>query len=316
MSLMLLDTASLYFRAFYAVPTSITAPDGTPVNAVRGFCDMLARFVTRWRPDDLVACRDDDWRPAWRVEAIPTYKTHRVAEVDPEEEEVDDQLSPQVPLLYDLLEAFGVATAGAEGYEADDIIGTFVARDRTLPRPRARFRVGAAPWRIGIVTGDRDLFQLVDDERQVVVVSTMRGMQNLEVVDEASVYTRYGVPAALYPEFAALRGDPSDGLPGVPGVGEKTAARLLATFGSLEGVLQAAEDKAEGLTPTLRGRLQDSAEYLTAALRVTRVATNAPLPEVDLSCPRQPADPSRLEELAHDWGLTSPVQRLTEAFAG
>src|SRR3954464_5407821 len=219
----LLDAASLYFRAFYGVPTSVTSPDGRPINAVRGFLDMTARLLTTHSPDRLVACWDDDWRPAFRVEALPSYKAHRLAP-DGSEEVVPDELSPQVPVLIDVLAAAGIARIGAPGYEADDIIGTLA--------PRARGPVD-------VVTGDRDLFQLVDDARGVRILYTARGIGDIETVDEAAVRAKYGIPGRAYADFAALRGDPSDGLPGVAGVGAKTAAALINAHGSLAGIREA-----------------------------------------------------------------------------
>jgi len=200
---MLLDTASLYFRAYYGVPDTLTAPDGTPVNAVRGLLDMIARLVRARHPGQLVACLDADWRPAFRVAAIPSYKAHR-AQPDGGED-VPAALAAQVPVIEDVLGAIGIAMAGAPGYEADDVIGTLAAR---------------ASGPVEIVTGDRDLFQLVDDEKPVRVLYTMRGLTNLDVVNEAAVTARYHIPGRAYADFAVLRGDPSDGLPGVPGVGE------------------------------------------------------------------------------------------------
>ena len=210
---MLLDSASLYFRAFYGIPAdSMTAPDGTPVNAVRGLLDMIARLIRARRPGQLVACLDADWRPTFRVAVIPSYKAHRA---NPDgSEQVPDALTAQIPVIEQVLAAAGVAMASAPGYEADDIIGTLAAR---------------ADGPVDVVTGDRDLFQLVDDARQVRVIYTARGMSKLEVIGEAEVAERYHIPGRAYAAFAALRGDPSDGLPGVPGVGEKTAAASVAT---------------------------------------------------------------------------------------
>ncbi|MER6984654.1 5'-3' exonuclease, partial [Streptomyces carpinensis] len=208
--LMLLDTASLYFRAYFGVPESIKAPDGTPVNAVRGLLDFIDRLVKDHHPDHLVACMDADWRPQWRVELIPSYKAHRVAEEHasgPDEEEVPDTLSPQVPVIEAVLDAIGIARVGVEGYEADDVIGTYTAR---------------ASGPVDIVTGDRDLYQLVDDARGVRVLYPVKGVGTLLTTDEAVLREKYGVDGSGYADLALLRGDPSDGLPGVPGIGEKT----------------------------------------------------------------------------------------------
>lgn len=298
--LMLLDTASLYFRAYFGVPESIKAPDGTPVNAVRGLLDFIDRLVRDHRPGHLVACMDADWRPAWRVELIPSYKAHRVAEEHesgPDEEEVPDTLSPQVPVIESVLDAVGIARVGVAGYEADDVIGTFTAR---------------AKGPVDIVTGDRDLYQLVDDARGVRVLYPVKGVGTLQTTDEAVLREKYGVDGSGYADLALLRGDPSDGLPGVSGIGEKTAARLLAEFGDLAGIMAAVDDPASRLTPSQRGRLDAARPYLAVAPRVVRVATDVPLPDVDTSLPRTPRDPAAVQELAARWGLGGSLRRLLD----
>src|SRR5215210_3919700 len=247
---MLLDAASLYFRAFYGVPTSVTTPDGRPINTVRGFLDMTARLLTAHGPDRLVACWDDDWRPAFRVDALPSYKAHRLAP-DGAEEVVPDELSPQVPVLVDVLAAAGIARVGAPGYEADDIIGTLATRAR-------------GP--VDVVTGDRDLFQLVDDARGIRVLYTARGIGDIELVDEARVTEKYGIPGRTYGDFAVLRGDPSDGLPGVPGIGAKTAAALIERFGTVEDMVAAIDaGVTDGFPAGARPKLEKAREYLTNA---------------------------------------------------
>lgn len=296
--LMLLDTPSLYFRAFFGVPDTITAPDGTPVNAVRGLLDFVARLVTDRSPTHLVACMDRDWRPAFRVAALPSYKAHRVATGD--EEQVPDALVPQVAVIEDVLEALGVPVLGAEGYEADDVIGTL---STSSPRP------------VDVVTGDRDLFQLVDDERGVRVLYTARGVGRHAVVDEAWVTAKYGIPGRAYADFATLRGDPSDGLPGVPGIGEKTAAALVTRYGSLAGVLAALEAGDTAMPAGARARLSAAADYLAVAPVVVAVATDIPLPPYDGVLPREPRDPDRLVELSARWGLDSSLNRVLTAFA-
>lgn len=250
---MLLDTASLYFRAYFGVPDSVKAPDGTPVNAVRGLLDFIDRLVKDHRPEHLVACMDADWRPHWRVELIPSYKAHRVAEerpAGPDAEEVPDTLSPQVPVIEAVLDALGIARVGVAGYEADDVIGTYTAR---------------ATGPVDIVTGDRDLYQLVDDARGVRVLYPVKGVGTLNLVDEAALREKYGVDGAGYADLALLRGDPSDGLPGVPGIGEKTAAKLLAEFGDLAGIRaprsrpRASARTAACRSPTAGGRAAEAA---------------------------------------------------------
>ena len=296
---MLLDAASLYFRAFYGVPTSVTAPDGRPVNAVRGFLDMTARLVTAHSPDRLVACWDDDWRPAFRVEALPSYKAHRLS---PEGgEETPDELGPQVPVLVDVLAAAGIARVGAPGYEADDVIGTLATRAR-------------GP--VDVVTGDRDLFQLVDDARGVRVLYTNRGIADIEVVDEAAVTAKYAIPGRSYADFAVLRGDPSDGLPGVAGIGAKTAAALVTEFGDLAGIRAAAARTVVAkapLTAAVLKKLHAGADYLDAAPVVVAVARDIDMPAVEGALPRRPADPTALADLADTHGLRSSLGRLGAA---
>ncbi|WP_246568101.1 5'-3' exonuclease [Streptomyces flaveus] len=296
--IMLLDSASLYFRAYFGVPDSVKAPDGTPVNAVRGLLEFIDRLVRDRHPDDLVACMDADWRPQWRVDLIPSYKAHRVAqerEAGPDEEEVPDTLSPQVPVIEEVLDALGIARVGVEGYEADDVIGTFTAR-------------AAGP--VDIVTGDRDLFQLVDDKRQVRVLYPLKGVGSMQLTDEALLREKYGVNGPGYADLALLRGDPSDGLPGVPGIGEKTAAKLLAEFGDLAGIMAAVDDPKAKLTPSQRKRLDEARPYVAVAPKVVKVADDVPLPVVDTTLPSAPRDPAALEELAARWGLGGSLQRL------
>ncbi|MFE3603378.1 5'-3' exonuclease H3TH domain-containing protein [Streptomyces sp. NPDC059142] len=295
---MLLDTASLYFRAYFGVPDSVRAPDGTPVNAVRGLLDFIARLVQDHHPDDLVACMDADWRPAWRVELIPSYKAHRVAQERPEgpdEEETPDTLAPQVPVIEAVLDALGIARVGVTGYEADDVIGTLAGR---------------ATGPVDIVTGDRDLFQLVDDARGVRVLYPVKGVGTLHLVDEAALREKYGVDGAGYVDLALLRGDPSDGLPGVPGIGEKTAAKLLDAYGDLAGIMAAVDDPASRLTPSQRKRLDGAREYVAVAPTVVRVAGDVPLPVFDPALPAGPRDPAMVDALATRWGLGGAMQRL------
>ncbi|MDQ1598682.1 MAG: hypothetical protein QOD68_156, partial [Actinomycetota bacterium] len=262
--LLLLDTPSLYFRAFFGVPDTMTAPDGSPINAVRGLLDFIARLVSDRQPRRLVAAMDNDWRPAFRVEALPSYKAHRVATGD--EEEVPDALSPQVAIIEDVLEALGVACFGVDGYEADDVIGTLATRD---------------PGPVDIVTGDRDLFQLVDDERGVRILYTARGVGRADVVDEAWVAAKYGIPGRSYADFATLRGDPSDGLPGVAGVGDKTAAALITKYGSLTALLEALDAGDTAMPAGARTKLDASRDYLAVAPKVVAVAHDVPLPAYD-----------------------------------
>jgi 5'-3' exonuclease len=301
---MLLDSASLYFRAFFGVPSSVTAPDGAPVNAVRGFLDMVATLVTVHPPTRLVACWDDDWRPDFRVQALPSYKAHRLAAGSDVAEESPPELTPQVPVIVDVLAALGIARVGHPGFEADDVMGTLAER------------AASAGTAVDVVTGDRDLFQLVDDDRRVRVLYTGKGVRNLDLVDQARLLARYDVPTGrAYAEMAVLRGDPSDGLPGVPGIGEKTAAGLVRRFGGLAGLLDAVAAGSTAIAPGQRAKLAGAADYLAVAPRVVDVVTDVPVPrDLDDRLPAGPADVDALTELADRWGLRSSINRVLQAF--
>ncbi|OFB36568.1 5'-3' exonuclease [Mycolicibacterium sp. (ex Dasyatis americana)] len=301
----------MWFRSYFGVPSSIKAPDGRPVNAVRGFLDSIATLVTRERPRRLVVCRDDDWRPQWRVDLVPSYKAHRVEQPQPDGlpdvEEVPDDLTPQVEMIMDLLDAFGIVTAGAPGFEADDVLGTLATREQHDP--------------VVVVSGDRDLLQLVRDEPApaVRVLYIGRGLAKATKFGPAEVSETYGVPVdragPAYAELALLRGDPSDGLPGVPGIGEKTAATLLAQHGSLRGIQAAAEDPKSSLSKAHRAKLLAAADYVAAAEPVVRVATDAPvtLSGATDELPLAAKDPARVAELAAAYGVASSISRLQSA---
>ncbi|MBA2445417.1 MAG: 5'-3' exonuclease [Nocardioidaceae bacterium] len=301
---MLLDTASLYFRAFFGMPDTLRAPDGTPVNAVRGLLDFIARLVTIYEPDELVCCWDDDWRPAWRVALIPSYKAHRVvAEVSAgvDVEVTPDPLEVQIPIIREVLGALNIAVVGAAGYEADDVIGTLSTTAR-------------GP--VDIVTGDRDLFQLVDDARSVRVLYTARGVGNLEVLTESVVAAKYGVLPEQYADFAVMRGDTSDGLPGVKGIGDKTAASLLQQYGDLASIVAAATDAASGLSSGVRGMLRSAADYLLVAPRVVEVAKDIDLPDVEAALqPLSDDETAHARELGEKWGLGSALTRVLAALS-
>lgn len=298
---MLLDTASLYFRAFYGVPDTITAPDGTPVNAVRGLLEFVTRLFRDYSPNQVAACWDDDWRPQFRVDLLPEYKAARVADAG-DEEQVPDALSPQVEIIADVLDAIGLARVGAAGFEADDVIGTLAT---------------AAVGPVRIVTGDRDLFQLVSDEREVAVIYTAaRGVSRAELVDDQYISARYGIPTGTYLDYSILRGDPSDGLPGVVGVGERTAAALVNEFGDLDRIEVAARDPKTSLRPAVRAKILAATDYLERARKVVAVVTTVPLPKsLDLDVPQSPADPDRLADLGQRWGLQTPLERLLDVLA-
>jgi 5'-3' exonuclease len=296
MTLMLVDAANLYFRAFYALPESITSPDGRPVNAIRGFVDMAAALIERRRPSRWVACLDLDWRPAFRVELVPSYKAHRMAKDG--SEDIPPALAEQIPPLLAVLGAFGLACAGADGFEADDVIATLAHRDRDP---------------VEIVSGDRDLLALATD--RVTVLYTGKGIAKLEAMGPAEVLTRYGVPAEHYADFAVLRGDPSDGLPGVPGVGEKTAAALVSRFGPIEKIVEAALASDDGFPAGAAGKVRAAADYLAVAPAAVRGRVDAPLDVIDDAIYPEPRDAARLDELARELGVESAVDRMRKAIA-
>lgn len=312
--LLLLDGASLWFRAFYAIPEKITAPDGQPVNAVRGFTDMVAALVKQHAPSRLVVCLDLDWRPAFRVDLIPSYKAQRVADTEPAgavgpvAEEVPDTLTPQVDMIMEVLAAAGIATAGAAGLEADDVIGTLATVERETD--------------VIVVSGDRDLLQLVRDSPapRVQVFYVGRGLAKAELWGPAEVSAKYGVPEAnagiAYADMATLRGDASDGLPGVAGIGDKSAAQLITKFGSIEALRAAAADPDSDLAKGVRAKLVAAEDYLKAATTVVRVVRDA---TVEFSrndeLAREPADPEDLLALGVAYNAESPVKRLIAALA-
>ncbi|MFN2463461.1 MAG: 5'-3' exonuclease H3TH domain-containing protein [Candidatus Dormibacteria bacterium] len=278
---LLLDGSSLIFRAFYGVPRTIVSPTGMPVNAVRGFLDYLSRFVVEMRPRNLLVASDDDWRPQFRVDAMPTYKIHRVAEPIPPE------LAPQMPVINDVLEALGICRLGVPGFEAEDVIASVLQH---------------TSGRVDIISGDRDLFALVRDPDIRVLYPAGKGQ--LDAVTESEIEKRYGVPGRAYGDFAILRGDPSDGLPGLPGVGPKKAVDMIRRYGSVAGILAEA-------------RLNDiDRAYLEAAAKVVLPVRDIPLPRPAADLPRSPADPRRLESLKAEHGLGGAIDRLLRSLSG
>jgi 5'-3' exonuclease len=276
---LLVDGSSLIFRAFYGVPQTTRAPDGTLVNAVRGTLDTLARLITERNPKRLALATDEDWRPDWRVDLLPGYKEHRTAEPVP------PALEPQMPVIMECLEAVGIDVAGVVDYEAEDVIASLVARVETP---------------IEIYSGDRDLFSLIRDREIVVLYPEKTG---LAVVDEAEVERRYSIPGRSYADFAILRGDPSDGLPGIAGVGAKKAADLVRRYGDVGAMLEAGIFRAA------------DADYLEKARRIV-----PPVRDLEIEVPRgrrdqYPDDPARVEELGRRYGVASSFERLLKALA-
>ena len=297
MTLMLLDSASLWYRAYYGMPDTLTAPDGTPVNAIRGYIDMTSRLLSVYKPNRLVACLDGDWRPSWRVELFPDYKANRLEEEGDDEEE-PETLTPQIPILLDLLDLFGIPVVGVDDYEADDVMATYAEIEK-------------GPIRI--VTGDRDLFQMVDDKRDIKVVYLAKGISQHDLVDCAYVANKYEIPGDRYALFAMFRGDPSDGLPGVKGIGEKGAALIANNFANVEQALAGAHAAHDSLPPALAKKIIAGADYLKIAPTVVQVARNAPLPQVDLSMPKAPKDLSEIYQFKERYGLGASVDRLISA---
>ena len=291
---MLLDSPALWYRAFHGVPDSVRSPKGEPVNAIRGFFDIVARVVRDTRPARLVATVDLDWRPAFRVAAVPSYKLHRTIEGGAEAE--PEQLGAQVAVIHQVLAALGIPVAGAAGYEADDVIGTLATRE-----------AGA----VDIVTGDRDLLQLVRDAGPVRV---LYAVEKMRPYDESAVTAKHGIPGTSYAEFAVLRGDPSDGLPGVRGVGEKTAAALINRFGTVEAIVAALDSGSDdGFPAGAKAKLDAARDYLAVAPAVSRVVCDLPLPAYDDALPHLPKQPADLVALSDRWGLYSTLERFLQA---
>ncbi len=296
MTLMLLDSASLWYRAYYGMPDTLVNSQGEPVHAIKGFLDMSARLISQYRPNRLVACLDGDWRPSWRVDLFPDYKANRV--IGDEEEDEPETLTPQIPILLDVLEAIGIPLIGADDYEADDVIATYSVKE---PGPTL------------IVTGDRDLFQLVDDKRKVKVVYLARGIANHDLVDKKWISSKYEIPGDRYALFAMIRGDASDGLPGIRGIGEKGAAVIANAFQSMNEVLDAAHSDDEKLPPALRKKLLADVEYAKVAEKLVHCALDVPIPKVELKIPEAQPDLSRIYQLKEEHNLGASVDRFIAA---
>ena len=296
MTLMLLDSASLWYRAYFGMPDTLLSPAGMPVNAIRGYLDMTSRLLVKYKPDRLVACLEGDWRPSWRVELFPDYKLNRVD--DEGEEEEPDTLGPQIPVLLDVLDALGIAMVGVDDYEADDLMATFSVKQQ-------------GPIRI--VTGDRDLFQLVDDKRDVKIVYLAKGISNHDLVDLRWINDKYQIPGDRYALFAMIRGDSSDGLPGIRGIGEKGAANIANQFSSLGEVMKAAETNDERLTANIRKKLLESAAYAAIAPKLVGCALDVSIPQMEISMPLKPKSMNKIEELKEEYGLGASIDRIVSA---
>ena len=292
---LLVDAPSLIYRALFSTPDSITTPEGAPINAAHGFIRMLARLIADHKPDYVACAADEDWRPEWRVELIPGYKAAR-AEPGSQQEQSEELLAHQVPIAYELLQRCGIPVIGHPGFEAEDIIGTLGAR---------------APGRVAIFSGDRDLFQLVEDPR-CVVLYPIRGVSKLDVVDEAYIEGKFGIPGRAYKDYAVLRGDASDGLPGVKGIGDKLASSLIANHGSLDAVIELAEGDEGGVTIQ---KVRRDLDYVKRARQVVAIRTDIPLGDVDITRPRA-APKKDVIDLAERHGLGGPIGSLSDALQG
>ena len=298
MTLMLLDSGSLWYRAYYGMPDTLTADDGTPVNAIRGFLDMSARLISTYNPDRMVVCLDGDWRPSWRVELFPAYKANRLEDEESDEEAEPDTLTPQIPILLDLLDQFGIPMVGVDDYEADDVMATYAHTHRGPTR---------------IVTGDRDLFQLVDDKRDIKVAYLAKGISAHDLVDLNFISQKYSIPGDRYAMFATFRGDASDGLPGVKGIGEKGAALISTHFQSIADAIVAAQNGDERLPAALARKIVAGMDYLAIAPTVVNCARDVPLPEIELGMPKAPADFSKIYQIKEKYSLGASVDRLISA---
>ena len=296
MTLMLLDSASLWYRAYFGMPDTLLSPKGEPVNAIRGYLDMTSRLLVKYQPKRLVACLEGDWRPSWRVELFPDYKLNRLDQEGDEEE--PDTLGPQIPILLDVLDALGISVLGVDDYEADDLIATFSTKQK-------------GPIRI--VTGDRDLFQLVDDKRDIKVIYLAKGISNHDLVDLQWISKKYEIPGERYALFAMIRGDSSDGLPGIRGIGEKGAASIANQFESLEEVMAGAVTGDERLTPNLCKRLLASADYAAIAPKLVSCATDIALPEMSIDLPTKPKSMEKINLLKEEYGLGTSIDRIVSA---
>jgi len=296
MTLLLLDSASLWYRAYYGMPDTLVTDDGTPVNAIRGFLDMSARLISQYQPSRILCATEGDWRPTWRTELFPGYKANRVD--DDGDEAEPDTLTPQIPILLDLLDEFGIPNVGVDDYEADDVIATVNHSERGPTF---------------IATGDRDLFQLVNDKRRVKVIYLAKGISNHDLVDLRWIAEKYQIPGDRYALFAMIRGDASDGLPGVKGIGEKGAALIAQHFTDIESALAAARANDERLTPNLRKKLIGGSDYIEIAPTLVHCALDVPVPPMSYEMPKAPTSLAKIYEFKNKYNLGASVDRMISA---
>jgi len=296
MTLMLLDSASLWYRAYFGMPDTLVSPTGQPVNAIRGYLDMTSRLLVKYQPNRIVACLEGDWRPSWRVELFPDYKLSRLDEEGAEEE--PDTLGPQIPILLDVLDALGIPLLGVDDYEADDLMATFSVKQ---------------PGPVRIVTGDRDLFQLADDKRDVKIVYLAKGISNHDLVDLKWIQDKYQIPGDRYALFAMIRGDSSDGLPGIKGIGEKGAMVIANLFKTMPEVMQAAAGADKRLSANIRKKLLESSQYAAIAPKLVGCALDVAIPEMEISMPKKPKSLEKIIKLKDEFGLGASIDRIMSA---
>lgn len=294
--LLLIDSASLWYRAYYGMPDTLLSPDGTPVNAIRGYLDMVARLIVQYKPEKIVAAIEGDWRPTWRTNLFPGYKANRLDETGEEEE--PDLLTPQIPILLEVLDEFGVPIVGADDFEADDVIATYSKREK-------------GPIRI--VTGDRDLFQLVDHKKDVKVVYLAKGISNHDLVDEKWIENKYGIPGDRYALFSMIRGDASDGLPGIKGIGEKGAALIASNFKNINDVLHAAKENSDKLSDKHRSKIIESLQYAEIMEKLVMCAVDVPVPQIPEKKYGGSKLTTELSKLKEKYGLGASIDRFQSA---
>lgn len=302
MTRLLVDSASLWYRAFYGLPESVSSFNNQPNNAIRGFFDGLARIVSKYRPDEIAICLDDNWRPSWRVALYPGYKLHRIESIGDDEtsaEEEPDLLTPQIGPIIELCSLLGLETISSEDQEADDVIATLA-----FEKSRSSVRV---------LTGDRDLFQILKFGEDVKVIYLAKGITNHDLVDRQYVENKYGIPAERYSLYAAIRGDSSDGLPGIKGIGEKGAAAIVNKFASMEEILSAAEEDSSDLTASHKKKLLMDREYAGIAERLVTCRTDLSLERSDLSLWRQKSNIVEFRRRANEWGMGTAMERIIAA---
>lgn len=297
MTLLAIDSASLWYRAYYGMPDTLVSPSGEPINALKGFIDAVARLANQYQPNRIAICLDGDWRPSWRVELFPDYKLNRVD--DSGEEEEPDLLTPQIPVILDYFDACGIPIVGIDDYEADDVLASLAEQQR-------------GPIRI--VTGDRDLFQLVNDVRDIKVIYLAKGISAHELVGERWLAEKYSIPGSRYGLFSMIRGDASDGLPGIRGIGEKGAAKIATVYENMSDLIRAAQSDDEQLPEPMRKKILADLEYAEKVTKLVSCVRDIRLPLVQFEVPKKPADVTALDAITQKYGLGSSTQRLKAAF--